>query len=155
MKESRRGKTNIKQTYRELDLSNGDEAYKQARHKVILEDLDNRKKLYSLISEAIGTASVCWTEIPTGVFDSTRAQKLANDLLLAVEKNHISGRKFTQLKECIEALDKIAIAKGCEAYGKIEPELIMRIAREALHKIWIEQKKEALCIISRKRSNDL
>lgn len=32
------------------------------------------------IFEAIGAASVCWEEYPSGVFDSTQARKVANDL---------------------------------------------------------------------------
>lgn len=33
-----------------------------------------------LIGIAVGKASMCWSEIPSGVFDSTRAKEIADDL---------------------------------------------------------------------------
>jgi len=34
---------------------------------------------------ALGEASVCWSELPTGVFDSTRAKKVGDDLIKFIE----------------------------------------------------------------------
>jgi hypothetical protein len=39
-----------------------------------------------LIMEAIGEASMCWSEIPTGVFDSSRAIKIGEKLLQDIKR---------------------------------------------------------------------
>lgn len=42
-------------------------------------------KLQEKIFLSIGAASMCWDEIPTGVYDSTKAKKIAEDLCRDVE----------------------------------------------------------------------
>jgi hypothetical protein len=36
-----------------------------------------------LVGESIGEASVCWSDIPTGVFDSQRCGELADQIISA------------------------------------------------------------------------
>ena len=49
--------------------------------KNLFED-DLRKKL----GEAIGEASMCWSETPKGVFDSERASKIVDKLVTWIKK---------------------------------------------------------------------
>ena len=42
-----------------------------------------------LIGEAIGAASMCWCETPTGIFDSTRASKIADRVTAALEAERV------------------------------------------------------------------
>jgi hypothetical protein len=39
------------------------------------------KEIESRLFAALGMASMCWSEVPTGVFDSERAQEIGNELL--------------------------------------------------------------------------
>jgi hypothetical protein len=45
-----------------------------------------KDKLEELIYISLGRASMCWSEIPKGVFDSTRAAELGREILKAVEE---------------------------------------------------------------------
>ena len=38
------------------------------------------------VHQAIGEASMCWSEIPKGVFNSTRAIEIADELIEAIEE---------------------------------------------------------------------
>lgn len=44
-------------------------------------DIKNR------IAEIIGEASMCWSETPTGVFDSVRASQLTDELFSLINSN--------------------------------------------------------------------
>jgi len=46
----------------------------------------NREKLTELVYINLGQASMCWSEIPKGVFDSTKAAELGKEIMDAVEK---------------------------------------------------------------------
>lgn len=45
-----------------------------------------KDKLEELIYISLGRASMCWSEIPKGVFDSTTAAELGREILKAVEE---------------------------------------------------------------------
>ena len=45
-----------------------------------------KDKLEELIYISLGRVSMCWSEIPKGVFDSTRAAELGRELLKAIEE---------------------------------------------------------------------
>jgi DNA adenine methylase len=53
-----------------------------------------------IIGQSIGEASMCWDEIPKGVFDSTRASKILNNLL----KLYASKRRGDNVKQSFEQL---------------------------------------------------
>ena len=46
----------------------------------------NKEKLTELIYINLGQASMCWSEIPKGVFDSTKAAELGQEIMDAIEK---------------------------------------------------------------------
>lgn len=55
-----------------------------------------REERKQLIGEAIGEASMCWGEMPTGVFDSTRASKIVDRVVAALEKER-EGEKVLSI----------------------------------------------------------
>jgi hypothetical protein len=44
------------------------------------------EKCRSLIFQALGAASMCWTGTPTGTFDLTRCKQIGNELIAALDK---------------------------------------------------------------------
>jgi hypothetical protein len=46
----------------------------------------NKEKLTELVYINLGRASMCWSEIPKGVFDSTKAAELGKEIMDAIEK---------------------------------------------------------------------
>ena len=58
------------------------------------------EQMKEIIGQSIGEASMCWDEIPKGVFDSTRANKILNTLL----KLYASKRRGEEVKQSFEQL---------------------------------------------------
>lgn len=52
--------------------------------------------LESKIFQALGAASMCWSETPTGVFDSSRAREIG-EVLLAEVRSYIVGADVSVL----------------------------------------------------------
>ena len=46
----------------------------------------DKEKLTELVYINLGRASMCWSEIPRGVFDSTKAAELGKEIMEAIEK---------------------------------------------------------------------
>jgi len=46
----------------------------------------NKEKLTELVYINLGRASMCWSDIPSGVFDSTKAAELGKEIMDAIEK---------------------------------------------------------------------
>jgi hypothetical protein len=44
------------------------------------------EQLQALIYQAIGQASMCWSERPKGVFDCAEADKIAQELFVAIQE---------------------------------------------------------------------
>lgn len=44
-------------------------------------------KQKQLIFEALGEASMCWSQTPLGIFDSTAASKIGDKLIKNLEEN--------------------------------------------------------------------
>lgn len=55
-----------------------------------------REQLRELVGIAIGEASMCWSEIPTGVFDSTKASTLVDRIMDAIPepKDQLAKRRL-------------------------------------------------------------
>ena len=49
----------------------------------------NDEELSRIIGEAIGEASMCWSEYPKGVFASDRAKGIVDQLLSLIKSNRI------------------------------------------------------------------
>jgi hypothetical protein len=43
------------------------------------------EKLKEIVFQNLGEVSVCWSEIPKGIFDSTKAEKLGNGIIQAIK----------------------------------------------------------------------
>ena len=61
------------------------------------------KEFRTVLGEGIGVASMCWDEIPKGVFDSTRAQSVLEEIL-AYHDRDISRKaeEIARLRKCLE-----------------------------------------------------
>jgi len=46
-----------------------------------MEEIKMEEKLKTLVYTALGEASMCWTETPIGVFDSTQAKEIGEKLI--------------------------------------------------------------------------
>ena len=46
----------------------------------------DRDKLTELVYINLGRASMCWSDIPSGIFDSTKAAELGKEIMEAIEK---------------------------------------------------------------------
>jgi hypothetical protein len=46
----------------------------------------NKEKLTELVYINLGRASMCWSEIPRGVFDSTKAAELGKEIMEAIDE---------------------------------------------------------------------
>lgn len=49
-------------------------------------DEDGNLSLESAVFQALGTASVCWSEAPTGVFDSVRTKEIGDALIEVIKE---------------------------------------------------------------------
>ncbi len=52
--------------------------------------------------ESLGTASMCWSKTPKGVFDSNLATKTGDELMIAIEEYKLSHSPVTVTDEMIE-----------------------------------------------------
>jgi hypothetical protein len=48
----------------------------------------NKEELRKVIGEAIGAASMCWSETPTGVFKSDRADEILGEVMNAIDSTY-------------------------------------------------------------------
>lgn len=49
-----------------------------------MRELMTAEKLKEIIFQNLGAASMCWSEIPKGVFDGTKAEKLGIEIMEAI-----------------------------------------------------------------------
>lgn len=49
--------------------------------------------LKKMVYESLGTASMCWSQIPQGVFDSTLAQEVGDKLWARIEDEITKARQ--------------------------------------------------------------
>jgi hypothetical protein len=64
----------------------------------------NKEKLTELVYINLGRASMCWSDIPKGVFDSTKAAELVKEIMEAVEK-YIEEDKEEQKKHIVDIME--------------------------------------------------
>lgn len=51
----------------------------------------DHSKLAELVFTALGEASMCWSETPSGVFQSERAARVGDDLIAAIRSGEATG----------------------------------------------------------------
>ena len=56
-------------------------------------------ELQRIIGEAIGQASMCWSETPKGVFDSTMAIKIRDEVVRAIEETFPPKDSLPRMKQ--------------------------------------------------------
>lgn len=52
-----------------------------------IEIVEKTKTLQNKVFEAMGETSMCWNPIPSGVFDSTNAERIGRELMLKIESD--------------------------------------------------------------------
>lgn len=67
-----------------------------------------KNNLKQIVGEAIGEASMCWSETPRGIFDSTRASKIADRVLNAT----IDPEWDALVEEMVEVFEKLYAGYG-------------------------------------------
>lgn len=75
------------------------EVSKGIRWEKTPEEIMNEK-----VFQSIGEASICWSVVPTGVFDSVRAKRIGDELLDHIQKENQGLRE--SLDKIINALDE-------------------------------------------------
>ncbi len=95
-------------------------------------------KFRALVGESIGAASMCWSELPRGVFDSTRAVELIGKIVAEyealqskLEKVEAENKKLLESFKCLEVIEK-----HCNEFGRV---IFKR--NDSSHKIIIEALK--------------
>jgi len=58
--------------------------------------LNDAKDLEQAVFMALGAASVCWDAAPTGLFDSTRAKDIGEELLQFIEERYEVRQKVEE-----------------------------------------------------------
>ena len=71
------------------------------------------KSLRDVLGEAVGEASMCWSETPQGIFDSTKANKIVDNLVRQLETdtifiNHIQSHLTKEEKVICKICGKSA-----------------------------------------------
>lgn len=84
---------------------------------------EENEKLRELVFMAIGEASMCWSEVPSGIFESTRAKKIGDKLIEGISRHPAT---LEPLAVALQALRDISVPNSV-GYGQI--------ARDALEKI--------------------
>ncbi|MEF3692246.1 MAG: hypothetical protein V3574_04310 [Candidatus Moraniibacteriota bacterium] len=91
--------------------------------------MKNIKENYkTIVNEAIGEASMCWTETPKGVFVSERAIKISDKLVETIEKEKEKARQ--ELKE--ELIADIKNIRAIDDNGVMEflKDIVIKIIKE-------------------------
>lgn len=79
-------------------------------------DAPGLSETHGLICESLGKASMCWSETPSGVFETSRCLDIANTL-----NSHIESRLEQARKEGFEAaLDTCIVCKELEPSQKVK-----------------------------------
>lgn len=72
------------------------------------------KSFRQIVGEAIGEASMCWSEIPTGVFESTRASAIVDKIFDAFHlEAGMNVTRWVNLKAELQS-EREKLATACE-----------------------------------------
>jgi len=83
-----------------------------------------RKEIEHKIYESIGEASMCWSEIPKGVFDDVEANRIGLELMTLVDK------LIAEKEQLLQAMT--GIYNMCDGDNPTH-ENIWRLAHDILH----------------------
>jgi hypothetical protein len=64
-----------------------------------------KEKLTELVYINLGRASMCWSDIPSGVFDSTKAAELGKEIMDAIDK-YIENSQPKPKETMLEAYER-------------------------------------------------
>lgn len=113
--------------------------------------LKETKTLQNKVFEALGEVSMCWSETPKGVFESSRAEEIGNKLMKNIEEEIGSWREVSQLM-AKEAEGKFFLldTKYLPDIKNLDTKELMRIASQqgiqvVVPKMNIKEAIEVLC----------
>jgi hypothetical protein len=93
---------------------------------------NSEEKLRSKITEALGEASLCWSETPGGTFETSKIEKIIERLLEEVKKEMPKYELLVpQMRKLIEEKEVKIYYKGRREYigGKIATRSALELAR--------------------------
>ncbi len=70
------------------------------------------KTLEEIIGQAIGEASMCWSEIPKGIFDSSNASRITKETILSI-RQRIKEEMLTRKALTICSHGEISYCDSC------------------------------------------
>lgn len=73
--------------------------------------------LKEFLGQAIGEASMCWSETPKGIFDSTKASKIVDNLIRNLEADNLF---INHIQSHLKEGEKVI----CKICGKTAEEII-------------------------------
>lgn len=129
-----------------------------AREKVnkSIEDILRNK-----VGEAIGEASMCWSTVPTGIYDSTRAKRIWEELLAEIVLYRISFNGLTLSDERLRQIDHLQsdLQKSQERIRKYQKEASylnskIKNAAEKNDKLSKDNAETAVFLIKAERERD-
>ena len=71
-----------------------------------------KKEIENKIGEILGEASMCWTELPTGIFDSKKASKLVDEIVAIIYRENITKIDINKIRGQWEEIDKNGFKSG-------------------------------------------
>lgn len=84
-------------------------------------------RLEELVYLVVGRASMCWSEIPRGVFNDTEAKKIAEELIAAIDKHVNEKIKEDQAMQhlktpyVVKDANDNGIAQACVTWNGVVP----------------------------------
>lgn len=86
------------------------------------------------VNEALGEASMCWSETPKGVFESSRCLEISKKLVLGINEIHnmqlaaISTASIGYFKDCHDDYKTVALSDTNRLYKKYD--YLFKLCRE-------------------------
>lgn len=71
----------------------------------------NKEQLQKIVFEALGEVSMCWSETPTGLFESTRANEIGNRIMKAFDEYSLPSTSLPSDEEGLKAIRTEIISK--------------------------------------------
>lgn len=70
---------------------------------------DDAKTIEELIFQALGAASVCWDSVPSGVFDSTHAKEIGDEVVARIKQMAAEYHREETLHIVYDSLKKVGL----------------------------------------------
>lgn len=77
------------------------------------------KELTEVVFTALGEASMCWSETPKGIFESTRAKEIGDRVMNSIQHHHneITSKSWLGNATTKELLDELSARAEINGYS--------------------------------------